>query len=94
MAALMSFTSPCVFCCISRNFAVQGRSVTLIMDHGTIACLIFGLIKATLPPRKTKERMRQMCALCCQKRSNITGCGESYCDECIDAHTCGEKIVY
>ena len=37
VAALISCTSPCVFCCcISRNFAFGGRSVTLVMDYGTI----------------------------------------------------------
>ena len=61
VAAQMTCTSLCVFCCISRNFAFGGRSVTLLMDHGTMSRLIFGLIKATQPPRKMKERMRQMC---------------------------------
>ena len=40
------------------------------------------------------EDEAHVCALCCQKRSTITGCGERqeyYCDECVDAHTCGEK---
>ena len=67
------------------------------MDHGTMSRLMFGLIKATRPPRKMKERIRQMCALCCQKRSTITSCSECHkhdCDECIYAHTLGEKIVY
>ena len=63
-AALMSCTSPCVFCCISHHFAFRGRSVTLLMDHGTMSHLLFGLIKATRPPRKMKERMRQMCVPC------------------------------
>ena len=38
-----------------------------------------------------------VCVLCCQKRSTITVCGECqehYCEECIDAHTCGEQVVY
>ena len=60
MAALMSCTSPCVFCCISRNFAFRGRSVTHLMGHGTMSRLMFGLIKATQLPRKMRERMRQM----------------------------------
>ena len=64
MAALMSCTSPCVFFCISHDFAFGGRYITLLMDHGTISCLMFGLIKATRPPRKMKERMRQMCVPC------------------------------
>ena len=37
-----------------------------------------------------------MCALCYQKCSTITGCGECqehYSDEYIDARTCEEKIV-
>ena len=74
MAALMSCTNLCVFCCVSRSFAFGGRSVTLLMDHGTMSHgLMFG----------------HVCALCCQKRSTITGCGECQehcCDECIEAH--------
>ena len=57
----MSCTSPCVFCCISHNFAFGGRSVTLVMDHGTMSRLMFGLINARRLPCKMKERMRQMC---------------------------------
>ena len=96
VAALMSCSSPCLFGCISRNFAFKCRSVTGLMDHGTLFRLMFGLIKATRPPHKMEERMRQICALCCPKRS-ITACGECqehYCDECIDAKTCGEQVVY
>ena len=69
MAALMSCTGPCVFCCISRNFAFGGRSVTLLMDRGTMSHLMFGLIKATRPPRKMRERMRQMCVPCVVRRA-------------------------
>ena len=58
VAALMSCTSPCVFCCISRNFAFGGKFVTLLMDHGTMSRLMFGQIKATRPLRKMRERMR------------------------------------
>ena len=57
----MSCTSSCVFCCISRNFAFGGKSVTLFMRHGTMPRLMFGLIKATRLPRKMRERMGQMC---------------------------------
>ena len=64
MAALMSCTSPCGVCCISHNFAFRGGSVTLVMDHGSMSRLMFGLIKATRPPRKMQERMRQMCVPC------------------------------
>ena len=53
-----------MFCCISSNFAFGGRSVTLFMDHGTMSCLMFKLLKATPPPRKVKERMRQMSVPC------------------------------
>ena len=61
MAALMSCTSPCLFCGISHNFAFGGRSVTLLMDHGTMSRLMFGLIKAIWPPRKMRERLRRRC---------------------------------
>ena len=58
VVALMSCTVPCVFCCISRKIAFGGRSVTLLMDHGTMSRLMFGPIKATRPPLKMRERMR------------------------------------
>ena len=44
----------------SMQFCIR-RSVTLLMDHGTMSRLMFGLIKATQPPCKMRERMRQMC---------------------------------
>ena len=50
--------SPCVFCRISRNFAFGGRSVTLLMDCGSMSLLMFGLMKATQPARRMRERMR------------------------------------
>ena len=59
----MGCTNPCVFCCISRNFAFGGKSVTLVMDHGTMSRLMFGPIQATQPPHKMRERMRQRCVL-------------------------------
>ena len=49
------------------DFAFGGRSDTLLMDHGTMSRLMFGLIKATRPPRKMIERMRQMCVPCVVK---------------------------
>ena len=61
----LSCPSPCVFCCISRNFAFGGRSVTHLMGHGTMSRLMFGLIKATQPPHKMRERMRQMRVCVC-----------------------------
>ena len=67
MAALMSCTSPCVFCCISRNLVFGGRSITLFMDPGTMSRLMFGLIKATQPQCRMRERMRQRCVLCVVK---------------------------
>ena len=61
MAAPMSCTSQSVFCCILRNFAFTGKSVTPPMDHGSMSRLMFGLTKATGPPRKMRQRMRQQC---------------------------------
>ena len=90
MAALMSCISPCVLCCISHNFAFRGRSVTLIMEHGTMSRFMFGLIKATWQPRKMKQRMRQM-RVPCVVRSAPPSQLVVHCDECIDAHTCGEQ---
>ena len=52
---------------VSRNFAFGGRSVTLLMDHGTMSHLMFGLIKATRLPRKMKQRMGPMCVPCVVK---------------------------
>ena len=63
----MSCTTLCMFCCISRNFAFGGRSVTLLMDYGTMSRVMFGLIKTTQRPRKRSERMRQRCVLCVVK---------------------------
>ena len=37
------------------------------MDHGTVSHLMFGLIKATQPPGKMREMMRQRCVLCLVK---------------------------
>ena len=68
MAAQMSCTSRSVFCCILRNFAFAGKSVTPPMDHGSMSRLMFGLTKATRPPCKMRQRMRQNC-VCCVVRS-------------------------
>ena len=64
VAALMSCTSQSVFYCIFLNFAFGDRSTTLLMDHGSMLRLIFGRTRATRPPRKTRERMRQKCVRC------------------------------
>ena len=64
----MSCTSQSVFCCSLRNFAFAGKSVTPPMDHGSMSRLMFGLTKATRPPRKMRQRMRQKC-VCCVVRS-------------------------
>ena len=37
------------------------------MGHGTMSRLMFGLIKATRPPPKIRERMRQMWVCCVVK---------------------------
>ena len=37
-------------------------------DHGSMSRLMFGLTKATRPPRKMRQRMRQKC-VCCVARS-------------------------
>ena len=66
MAAPMSCTSQSVFCCILRNFAFALPPPP--MDHGSMSRLMFGLTKATRPPRKMRQRMRQKCA-CCVVRS-------------------------
>ena len=64
----VSCTSQSVFCCILRNFAFAGRCATPVMDHGSMSRLMFGLTKATRPPRKMRQRMREKCA-CCVVRS-------------------------
>ena len=64
----MSCTSQFVFCCILRNFAFAGKSVTPPMDHGSMSRLMFGLTTATRPPCKMRQRMRQKC-VCCVVRS-------------------------
>ena len=65
--ALMSCTTLRVFCCISRIVAFRGRSVTLLVDYGTMSCLVFGRVKAAQPPPEMRERMRQGCVLCVVK---------------------------
>ena len=68
MDAPMSCTSQSAFCCILHNFASRGKSVTPPTDHGNMPRLRFGLTKATRPPRKMRQRMRQKC-VCCVARS-------------------------
>ena len=54
--------------------------------------LIFGLIKATQPPRKMRERMRQRCVLCVIKSappSQFVVSAQSIIAECIDATIVG-----
>ena len=34
------------------------------MDHGSMSRLMFGPTKATRPPRKMRQRMRQKCPCC------------------------------
>ena len=70
VVAPMSCTPQSVFCCILRNFAFTSKSVTPPppMDHWSMSRLIFGLTKATWPPRKMRQRMGQKC-MCCVVRS-------------------------
>ena len=68
MAAPTSCTSQSVLCCILHNFALAGKSVTPAMDHGSMSRVMFGLTKATQPPRKMRQMMRQKC-VCCVVRS-------------------------
>ena len=58
------------FCCNLCNFAFAGKSFTPLppMDHGSMSRIMFGLTKATRPPRKMRQRMRQKC-VCCVVRS-------------------------
>ena len=60
--------------------------------------LMFGRTSATSAAMEDEgEDEVEVCALCCQKRSTITVCGqckEPYCLECIDTHTCGNNIIY
>ena len=97
VAALMSRTSPCVFCCISGNFAFRGMH----SEAGPSPSLwttgpVWTNKSNSGAVQDEREDEADVCALCCQKRSTITACGECqehYCDECIDAHTCGEQLV-
>ena len=60
----MSCACQSVFCCILHNFASGGKSVTPPTDHGSMSRLMFGLTKATRPPRKMRQRMREKCVCC------------------------------
>ena len=66
--APMSCTSQSVFCCILHNFASGGKSVTPPTDHWGMSRLMFGLTKATRPPRNMRQEMRQKC-VCCVARA-------------------------
>ena len=63
----MSCTSQSAFSCILHIFASGGKSVTPPTDHGSVSRLIFGLTKATRPPCKMRQRMRQKCVCCVAK---------------------------
>ena len=67
VAAPISCTSQSVFCCILHNFASGGKSVTPPTDHRSMSRLMFGLTKATRPPRKMRQWMRQKCVCCVAK---------------------------
>ena len=61
------------------TFGEPNRPLSSIQRYGTI--------EKNGPPRKMRERMRQMCVLCRQKCSTITVYGEyqeHYCDKYID----------
>ena len=67
MAAAMSCTNQSVCCCILPNFAFAGKFVTPLMGHGSLSRLMLGLTKATQPPHKMRQRMRQQCVCCVVK---------------------------
>ena len=67
MVAPMSCTRQSAFCCILHSFAPAGKSVTPPTHHGSMSRLMFGLTKATRPPRKMRQRMRQKCVCCFAK---------------------------
>ena len=72
-------------------------SVTHLMGQGTMSRLMFGLISNSAATQDEGEDEADVCVLCCQKHSTITFCGECqehYCEEYIDAHTCGKQVVY
>ena len=94
--AAMSCTSQSVFCCILHNFASGGKSDNLLTDHGSMSRLMFGLTKATRPPRKMRQRMRQKCVCCVARSAPPSQCDEGkehYCTECIDTHTWRTNVV-
>ena len=94
MAAPMSCTSQSVCCCILHNFASGGKSINPPTDHGSMSRLMFGLTKATRPPRKMRQRMRQKCVYCVTSTVAVCDeCKEHYCTKCIDTHTCGTNVV-
>ena len=64
VAAPISCTGQSILCCILRHFAFAHRCVTPPTDHGSMSSLIFGLTKATQPPHKMRQRMRQTNVVC------------------------------
>ena len=54
VAVPMSCTSQSVFCCILRNFAFTGKSLTSPMDHVSMPRLMFGLTKGGALARRAR----------------------------------------
>ena len=77
MAAPMSCTRQSVFCCILRNFAFTGKSVTPPTDHGNVPPHVWTNQSNSAATQDEAEDEAEVCVLCCQKRSTIT-----VCDEC------------
>ena len=85
-----------VFCCIFLIFAFDGRSATLLMDHGAMAHLMFGWTAATRLLYRMREGMRQKFVRYVVTSATITACGECkehYCCECNNTETCGNNII-
>ena len=86
-----------MFYCISRNFAFGGRCVTLVLDQlDFVPPHVWTHKSMSVATQDEGEDEAEVCALCRQKCSTITVCGECKehsCAECMDAHTCGDRTV-
>ena len=97
MAAPMSCTSQSAFCCILRNFASAGKSVT--PPYGPwehVPPHVWTDQSNSAATQDEVEDEAEVCVLCCQRCSTVAVCDECkehYCTKCIETHTCGTNVV-
>ena len=97
MAASLSCTTQSAFCCILRNFAFAGKSLT--PPYGPrehVPPHVWTDQSNSAATQDEAEDEAEVCVLCFQKRSTVgvcDECKEQHCTECINTHTCGSNVV-